>query len=83
MADAADMIVPMLPQMRIENVDLHERTRELIRSLYRRLGAVEQSQTSYRQVLTADSLLGKLVTGEFEERIETLERKVRELETQK
>jgi exonuclease VII small subunit len=83
MADAADMIVPMLPQMRIESADLHERTRELIRCLDKRLNAVEQSQTSYRQVLTADSLLGKLMTGEFEERIDALEQKVRELETQK
>ena len=33
------------------------------------------------QALTADSLLSKLVTGEFEERIEALERGVRELES--
>ncbi len=38
---------------------------------------------SYRQALTADSLLSKLVTGEFEERIEALEKKVKDLETLK
>jgi polyhydroxyalkanoate synthesis regulator phasin len=50
--------------------------------LDRRLGAVEEAQRSYRQALTADTLMSKLLTGEFEERIEALERRVRELETQ-
>jgi hypothetical protein len=75
------MIVPLLREMRAENATLHEQTRELIKALDRRLGAVEEAQKSYRQALTADTLLSKLVTGEFEERIEALERKVRELET--
>jgi polyhydroxyalkanoate synthesis regulator phasin len=83
MADPIDMIVPLLREMRAENSGLHEQTRGLIRTLERRLGAIEQAQTSYRQALTADSLLSKLVTGEFEERIEALERKVRELENLK
>ena len=83
MADPVDMIIPMLPEMRAENAAFHEQTRELVRALERRLGTIEQSQISYRQALTADSLLRKLATGEFEERIETLERKVLQLETQK
>jgi hypothetical protein len=83
MADPADMIISLPREFRAENVDLHAQTRELIRNLDRRLGAVEQSQTSYRQALTADSLRSKLVTGEFEERIGALEQKVRELESQK
>ena len=83
MPEPADMIVPLLREMRTENAALHEQTRELIKDLDKRLGAVESAQNSYRQALTADTLLSKLVTGEFEERIETLERKVRELESQK
>jgi polyhydroxyalkanoate synthesis regulator phasin len=83
MADPADMIVPLLREMRAENAALHQETRELIKALDRRLGAVEDAQHSYRQALTADTLLSKLVTGEFEERIEALERKVRDLESQK
>jgi polyhydroxyalkanoate synthesis regulator phasin len=81
--DPVDMIVPLLREMRSENSALHEQTRELIKALDKRLGAVEEAQGSYRQALTADTLLSKLVTGEFEERIEALERKVRELERQK
>jgi hypothetical protein len=51
--------------------------------LEKRLGGVEDAQRSFRQALTADSLLSKLVTGEFEERIEALENRFRELEGQK
>jgi hypothetical protein len=83
MAEPADMILPLLPEMRAENAELHEQTRELIKALDKRLGVVEGAQGSFRQALTADALLSKLVTGEFEGRIEALERKVRELERQK
>lgn len=82
MAEPANMIVPLLREMRPENAALHEQTRKLIGALDKRLGAVEGAQASYRQALSADSLLSKLVTGEFEERIEALERRVRELESQ-
>lgn len=83
MTDPADMIVPLLREMRAENLAQHEQTRALIAALDKRLGGVEDSQRSYRQALTADSLLSKLVTGEFEERIEALENKVKELEAHK
>jgi hypothetical protein len=94
MVDPTDMIVPLLREMRAENAALlremraenaalHEQTRGLIQALDKRLGAFESAQNSYRQALIADTLLSKLVTGEFEERIETLERKFRELEGQK
>ena len=83
MAEPADMIVPLLREMLAENATLHQQTRSPIEVLERRLGKIEETQTSYRQALTADSLLSKLVTGEFEERIEALERKVKDLETLK
>ena len=94
MADPVDMLLPLvremgaeiaaqLGEMRAENAALHEQTRTMIGELDKRLGAVESAQNSYRQALMADSLLSKLVIGEFEERIETLERKFRELEGQR
>ena len=83
MTEPADMIVPLLREMRAENLAQHEQTRALVTALERRLGSIDASQNSFRQALTADSLLSKLVTGEFEERIEALENKVRELEGQK
>ena len=79
MAEAADMIAPMLREMRAENLAQHEQTRELIAAL-ERLGGVGTAQKSYRAALSADTLLSKLVMGEFEERIAMLERKMREME---
>jgi hypothetical protein len=79
MADPADMILPLLREMRAENATLHGQTRERLTIVEQRLDKLETTLNGFRQALTADSLLSKLVTGEFEERIE-LERKVRELE---
>jgi hypothetical protein len=81
--DPVDMIVPLLREMRAENAARHEQSLEKFTAIEQRLDKIEAAQLSFRQALTADSLLSKLVTGEFEERIELLERKVRELESQK
>ena len=80
MAEPEDMIVPILREMRAENLGEHKRTRDQITRAERRLTKIEEAQTSFRHALGADSLLSKLVTGEFEERIEALERKMRALE---
>ena len=83
MSDPADMIVPLLREIRAENLEQHEQTRALVMALDKRLGGVEDAQKSFRQAMTADTLLSKLLTGEFEERIEALENKVKELEGHK
>jgi hypothetical protein len=83
MAEPADMIVPMLREMRAENVELHEQTRAMIVELDKRLGGMEGAQKNIRAALTADTLLSRILTGEFEERIEALERKIEELEGRK
>jgi predicted RNA polymerase sigma factor len=83
MTDPADMIVPLLRELRADNLAQHEKTQAMIAALDKRLGGVENAQKSYRQALTADTLLSKLVTGEFEERIEALENKIKELEGHK
>ena len=83
MAEPADMIVPLLREMRAENKALHGATGARLDIIDRRLKSLEAAQISFKQALTGDSLLSKLVTGEFEERIEALERKVKELEAHK
>jgi hypothetical protein len=82
-AEPADMIVPLLREMRAENKAGFDQVDARFGVVERRLGKIEETLVSYRQALTADSLLSKLVTGEFEEPIEALERKVKELETLK
>ena len=82
MPEPAAMIVPLLREMRAEIGTRFDRVDARFDIVERRLKALEDLQNSYRQALTADSLPSKLVTGEFEERIEALERKVRALEKQ-
>ena len=79
MAEPVDMILPLLREIRADiaaNDTRADRRQEL---LLRRIDKLEDQQKSFRQALSADSLLSKLVTGEFEERIEALERQVTEL----
>lgn len=80
MVDPADMIIPLLCEMRAD-ASRHEQSLEKFSAIERRLDKIEAAQLSSRQALTADSLLSRLVTGEFEQRIETLERKMREWES--
>ena len=74
MADAVDIIVPLLRDMRAE-------MKAQFAEVGDRLAAIEAVQVSFRQALAGDSLMSKLVTGDFEERIEALERKVEQLES--
>ncbi len=87
MSKTADMILPMLREMRAENQRLHEETRTRSDAKFQiveaRLKKIEEAMVSYRQALTSDTLMSRLVTGEFEERIEALEKKVKQLEKQK
>jgi len=83
MAEPEDMILPLLREMRAENLNEHKRTRDQMGLIEKRLAKLEETQASFRQALAADSLLGRLLTGEFEERIIALERKMRELEHSK
>ena len=68
MAEPADLILPLLREMRAESAT--------------HFAAVENRlNVAFRHALSADSLLSKIVTGEFEERLGLLERRVREPET--
>ena len=80
MAEPADMIVPLLREMRPENAARHGEVLGRFELIERRLNALEVAQVSFKQALAADSFLSKPVTGEFEQRIETVKRKMRELE---
>lgn len=74
MAEPSDLVLPLLREMRAEMNARFD-------GVDARLGAVEKTQVSYRQALAGDSLMSKLVTGDFEERSEALERRVRLLES--
>jgi septation ring formation regulator EzrA len=83
MADPTDMIPPMLREMRADLVARLDQHSTRFDHVDKRLTKIEGHIESFRHALTADTLMSKFVTGEFEERIEALEAKVRELETPK
>ncbi len=80
MSEPADMIVPLLREMRAENNTRHQDLLGRFDIVEKRLASIESAQQSFKQALSADSLLSRLVTGEFEQRIEALEQKVEQLE---
>ena len=67
MAEPEDMIVPLLREMRVEIASLRSRMDE-------RFDEIERTQKTFKQALSADSLMTRLLTGEFEERIESVEK---------
>ncbi|MEH6692805.1 MAG: hypothetical protein V7774_16575 [Pseudorhizobium pelagicum] len=70
MADEpVDIIMPMLREMRGE-------MRGEMQGMKQQLDKLESGQKTIRQALTADTMMSKFVTGDFEERIFELERKV-------
>lgn len=76
MANEPDsMILPLLREIRIEIGKTNDRLEEV----ERKLDKLESGQKTIRQALTADTMMSKFVTGDFEERIFELERKVEAL----
>ena len=75
MADeTSDMIMPMLRELRGEMREMRD-----IQGVKQQLDKLESGQKTIRQALTADTMMSKFVTGDFEERIFELERKVEAL----
>jgi archaellum component FlaC len=72
MPEPKDLAVPMLREMRnqmdkrFDGVDA-------------RLEKIEARQESFSNALTADTMISKFMVGDFEERIEALEKKVDQL----
>ncbi|MGV8939578.1 MAG: hypothetical protein ACOH2J_20860 [Allorhizobium sp.] len=64
-----DMVMPMLREMRAE-------AKQQFLEVNQRLDKLESGLKTVRQALTADTMMSKFVTGDFEERIFELERKV-------
>ncbi|OLP60063.1 hypothetical protein BJF93_10855 [Xaviernesmea oryzae] len=77
--EAESMIIPLLRDMRGEMDRRFEEMRAEFADVRQRLDKIESSQKTIRQALTADTMMSKFVTGDFEERIFELERKVEAL----
>lgn len=77
--EPGDLILPMLHEMRGEMRERFSKVDEQLEEIRGRLDKLESSQKTIRQALTADTMMSKFVTGDFEERIFELERKVEAL----
>ena len=64
-----DMILPMLGEMRGEMRERFSKVDGQLEEINGRLDKLESGQKTVRQALTADTMMSKFVTGEFEERI--------------
>lgn len=80
MGEPTDMIVPLLREMRDENRREFSEIKAHLDKHTIRLDRIDERQKSFSHALAGDSLMGKMVTGDFEQRIEALEARVKELE---
>jgi hypothetical protein len=76
MPEPEDMVMPMLGEIRKEIKDGFRNVDERFAFVDKRLENIESTQKSFRQALTADTMMSKFVTGDFEERNEALEKKM-------
>lgn len=76
MPEPDDMIVPMLRELRKDFQGNFDQVNKHLDKIEGRLGKIETAQTSFRHALTADTMMSRLVTGDFEERIQALEKQV-------
>jgi ubiquinone biosynthesis protein UbiJ len=76
MAEPKDLVIPILGEIQAELAAFRKETDE-------RRTKLESGQRNLRSALTGESVMGRLLVGEFEERIETLEGKVEKLEATK
>jgi hypothetical protein len=67
MKEPKDMILPVLKEIRAEISALRVRIDE-------RFDENDRAHKSFKHALSADTLMSRLLTGEFEERIEKLEK---------
>ena len=72
MVEPIDLMMPLLREIRGEIATFRKETGE-------RLKALETGQKNIRNALSGDTVLGRMVVGEYEERIASLEQKIEAL----
>lgn len=76
MPEPEDMIVPMLRELRKDSQENFDQVNKRLDKMDSRLGKIETAQTNFRLAPSADTMMSMLVTGDFEERIQALEKQV-------
>ena len=73
-------VISKLREMKKRNASLEDQTSVMIEGLHHRFRSVEAVRVSLEHAAMADALLARLMAHEFASRIESLERRVAELE---
>jgi polyhydroxyalkanoate synthesis regulator phasin len=76
MAKPVDLVLPLLREIQADIAAFRKETNE-------RLQKLETGQRNIRSALAGDTVLSRMLVGEYEERIDALERKVEALEERK
>ena len=76
MAEPKDLVLPLLREIQADLAAFRQEIGE-------RLNKLEAGQRNIRSALAGETVLSRMLVGEYEERIEALEQTVRKLEGQK
>lgn len=77
--EPVDMIMPMLREMRSDLNARFDCVEQRLENVEQRLVKIEEAQQNVRKALLADTMMSRLIAGDFVERIATLEINVGEL----
>jgi archaellum component FlaC len=80
MAEPTDMLMPMLREIRTKIDNGQSESKKDFATVNKRLDRIEERQKSFSQALAGDSFMSKMLIGDWEERIEALEAKMKKLE---
>jgi len=83
MAEPKDMIVPLLKEMRAEMAREFDQVKKRLDGLESGQSKLEPGQKNIRSALAGETVLSRILVGEYEERIEALETKVSALRGKK
>jgi archaellum component FlaC len=83
MTESTNLIVPILREMRAKIDEGQAENQKEFKNVKSRLDNIDQRQKGFSHALSADSLMSKMIIGDWEERIEALEKKMKKLEARK
>jgi tetrahydromethanopterin S-methyltransferase subunit G len=78
-----DMIVPLLREMRADIAVSRDDVRAGFATINARLDKLERRFDNLREAVNGESVLGRYTAAEVEERLDSIERRLAELETRR
>lgn len=83
MSEPKDMIVPLLRELRADLAASRSDLAAFRKETGERFAGLEAGQRNLRSAMAGETVLARILVGEYEERIEALEEKMKTLESRK